>query len=161
MNFTFNDTDDEQASKGVGESQLLPEGVYPFSVKKVNDISISNNQNEQLPIDLIVEGMEMTVFLTLTERAKWRLSRFLKSLKKGESISGINFNPAKCSWLEGKTGFAYVTHRLVDQGKYKGKTFNDIKDFTWIGDVNYEGKFPDNSAGTEEQHSVEEDDIPF
>jgi len=114
-----------------GEFTILPEGYHNFTVEKVGDVNMSANGNEFLPVDLNVSGVKISDKLFLGEKSQWRLARFLKSLKGGEALGEIYFNPAQCRWIVGKSGQLLIEHEIPTEGKYKGKVFPRVKTYDW------------------------------
>jgi hypothetical protein len=139
---------DEIAEKG--EYTLLPEGIHAFTVIKVDDVSMSANQQEYIPVTLDIDGAELKDKLCLSQKSQWRLARFLKSLKGGESLGDLDFDPEKCKWIVGKTGQLLIEHESPTEGKYTGKKFARVKNYEWGH------KLTDAPAS-----EPEEDDVPF
>jgi len=120
---------DEIAEKG--EYTLLPEGIHAFTVVKVDDVSMSANGQEFLPVTLDIDGIELKDKLFLSQKSQWRLARFLKSLKGGESLGNLEFDPEKCKWIVGKSGQLLIEHESPTEGKYAGKKFARVKNYEW------------------------------
>jgi hypothetical protein len=138
---------DEIAEKG--EYTLLPEGIHAFTVTAVGDVSMSANQQEFLPVTLDIDGTELKDKLFLSQKSQWRLARFLKSLKNGEALGNLEFDPEKCKWIVGKTGQLLIEHVSPTEGKYAGKKFARVKNYEW------------GHAVTAAVSAPEDDDIPF
>jgi hypothetical protein len=139
---------DEDAEKG--EYTLIPEGIHPFTVTNVEDVSMSANQQEFLPVTLDIDGTELKDKLFLSKKSQWRLARFLKALKNGESLGDLDFDPEKCKWIVGKSGQLLIEHESPTEGKYAGKKFARVKNYEWGHKV---------AAATASE--PEEDDVPF
>lgn len=138
---------DDMADKGPME--VIPEGIHAFTVKAVGDVSMSANQNEYLPVTLEIEGIELKEKLFLSEKSFWRIARFLKSLKGGQALGDLEFDPEKCKWIVGKTGQCLIEHEIPAEGKYAGKRFARVKNFEWGHAVEATAPNP------------EDDDVPF
>lgn len=136
----------DKMAEGGGEFEVIPEGYHAFIVKEKGDVSMSSNQNEFLPVTLTIGGVDVKDKLFLNEKSQWRLARFLKSLKGGADIGELEFDPAKCSWIVGKTGQCLIEHEIPTEGKYKGKVFARVKSFDWGKDVSE----PPNPAAPED-----------
>ena len=122
-------------AEGGGEYELIPEGIHAFTVKEKDDVSMSSNGNEYLPITLTIGKTDIKDKLYLSEKSLWRVARFLKSLKDGADLGALEFDPSKCSWIVGKKGQCLIEHETVTEGKYAGKKFARIKSFEWGKDV--------------------------
>lgn len=120
---------DDMADKGPME--VIPEGIHAFTVKAVGDVSMSQNQKEYLPIEIEIEGINLKEKLFLTKESHWRVARFLKSLKGGQSLGDMEFDPERCKWIVGKTGQCLIEHEIPTEGKYAGKRFARVKNYEW------------------------------
>lgn len=120
---------DDMADKGPIE--VIPEGIHAFTVKAVGDVSMSQNQKEFLPIEIEIEGITLKEKLFLTKESHWRIARFLKSLKGGQSLGDLQFDPEKCQFIVGKTGQCLIEHEIPTEGKYAGKRFARVKNYEW------------------------------
>ena len=138
---------DDMADKGPME--VIPEGIHAFTVKAVGDVSISANQKEFLQIDIEIDGITLKEKLFLTKESHWRLARFLKSLKGGQSLGDLQFDPEKCQFIVGKTGQCLIEHEIPTEGKYAGKRFARVKNYEWGHELTAAASNPD------------DDDIPF
>ena len=133
-----------------GEFTIIPEGIHAFKVLTVGDVSMSTNQKAFLPVELDIDGVKLKDKLFLSKESQWRLARFLKSLKGGESLGELQFDPDKCKWIEGKSGQLLIEHEIPTEGKYKDKVFPRVKNYEWGH------KLTDAPAS-----EPEEDDVPF
>jgi len=138
---------DQDAEKG--EYTLIPEGIHAFTVKDVGDVSMSANQQEFLPVTLDIDGTELKDKLFLSQKSQWRLARFLKSLKGGQSLGDMEFDPEKCRWIVGKSGQLLIEHESPTEGKYAGKKFARVKNYEW------------GHAVTATASAPEDDEVPF
>jgi hypothetical protein len=146
-----------------GPRILLPPGEYPFRVVEVNDVEYSRaTNNPYIPIKLEFDGPGgvSTCYenLVFTEKAKWKIDSFLKSIwGKADSGRRIDWTDAKfIGWLVGRTGVAKLRVAPV-----KGKDYerNEVESFLYDRDQ---------SAAVKKEvpkpappPAVEEDDIPF
>ena len=120
---------DEIAEKG--EFTIIPEGIHAFKVLTVGDVSMSTNQKEFLLVELDIDGVKLKDKLFLSKESQWRLARFLKALKGGESLGELQFDPDKCKWIEGQSGQLLIEHEMPTEGKYKDKVFPRVKNYEW------------------------------
>lgn len=120
---------DHDAEKG--EFAIIPEGIHPFTVVSVGDVSMSSNNNEYFPVELEIDGIKIDDKIFLSKKSHWRLARFLKSLKGGEPLGELQFDPEKCKWIIGKSGQCLIEHEIPNEGKYKGLSFPRVKNYEW------------------------------
>jgi hypothetical protein len=128
---------DHDAEKG--EFTIIPIGIHPFTVTSVGDVSMSSNNNEYLPVELEIDGVKIEDKIFLSKKSQWRLARFLKSLKGGEPLGELQFDPEKCKWIIGKSGQCLIEHEVPSEGKYKGMSFPRVKNYEWttfVSEVN-------------------------
>jgi|Laugrespbdmm15sn_2_1035079.scaffolds.fasta_scaffold67251_2 hypothetical protein len=141
---------DKLADQEGGDYILVPVGYHAFTVESVGDVELSSNGNEFLTVELTCGGTKVKDKIFLGEKSLWRLARFLKSLKGGESLGDIEFVPEKCKWIVGKSGQLLIEHESPTEGKYAGKKFARVKTYEW-------GKV----VADLDEDPADDDDVPF
>lgn len=118
--------------------RLLPEGKYPFTVKRFERAQY--NGSEKMPpcpeADLTIlvhdkDGdVEVKDRLFLTKKTEWKLSQFFIAI--GQKKHG---EPLKMDWMKvpGATGMLELNHRK-GTGNYADKEYNQIKKYLEPGE---------------------------
>ena len=114
------------------EFELLPDGDYDFAVAKYEkkEKETKDGINNQVVITFVIhdkDGVQrqMMDFILLTQKMKWRLTAFLRSVgvqKKGQPLDMSYYDAFEAS--KGKEGRFQLTTE-----EYQGKKHNRIKKY--------------------------------
>lgn len=138
MSFSFAPKNDEEIH-AIQNQGLLPEGVYPFQVKAVEQL-VSKTGNSMLKIRLSVlekDGSSRTIFdyLVATDQMIFKLKHFCEAIGLEDKYSKGCFEPQDC--LE-RSGSAFISVQKGSakpdgSGNYPDK--NQVKDYVKANEV--------------------------
>lgn len=136
-----------------GDFRLLPEGVYPFTVRSLE--KAYNNGTKSIPacpmaklvfrVGVGADVSDVTANLYLDDSQEWKLCQFFLALgmrKHGEAL--------KMNWdaVVGKAGWLEVEHYNYTDNKGEEKTINSVARYLDPADAPADGK-PVVSGGEE------------
>lgn len=136
---------DSEIKNDGGDFKLLPEGVYPFTVRSVE--KAYNNGAKNIPacpmakvtlrVGTGADSSDVTNNLYLDDSLEWKLCQFFLALgmrKHGEALNLREFDNA-----QGKTGWVELEHyTYTDKGE--DKTINSVKRYLDPADAPSDGK---------------------
>lgn len=146
---------------------VLPPGIYRFQINRIDDLTNSKNGNPMIPLELEFfgdkgESVIVRENLVFTEKAKFKIDQFIKSisngtLQPGRRMSFSDINTRK--WMLNQTGWAKLKIEVVN-GKTKDYDANKVEAF--VLEPTEKGAAPAGPSGPPEPPSGPYDDeIPF
>ncbi len=126
-NYTYEEPEDRS-------HVLLPKGSYQFSIVRIDAIENSKNGNPMMPIQIEVEGPNGAIALVydrlvFTEKTKWKIDQFMKSICSGTLQSGRRMSftdPKTIKWMLAQKGWVKLGVEMA-QGKTKDYERNCIE----------------------------------
>jgi len=128
-----------------GDFRTLPEGIYPFTVKKLekaffngsNSIPPCPRANLTLRVGVGAEVSDVTDGLLLDDTLEWKLCQFFLAIgdrKHGERLN-VNWDA-----VEGKSGWVQIEHREYTDKEGNDKVANQVARYLDPADAPSDGK---------------------
>ena len=137
---------DSTIEKDGGDFKLLPEGIYPFTIKKVEKGYFNGSKNVPpcprasltLRVGVGANVSDVTDGLLLDDSLEWKLCQFFLAIgarKHGEALK-MNWDD---SFIVGKTGWVQIEHRTYEKDGEE-KSANQVAKYLDPADAPADGK---------------------
>lgn len=138
---------DSTIEKDGGDFKLLPEGIYPFTIKKLEKGFFNGSSNVPpcpraqltLRVGTGMDVSDVTEGLLLDDSLEWKLCQFFTGIgarKHGEPLA-MNWDD---DFIVGKTGWVQIGHRSYTNKDGEEKVGNQVEKFLDPVDFPPDGK---------------------